>query len=55
MEKILYPTHPVICIIPGPSECGKSSFLTNSSLIYINEGKKYTFAHQVFIKTYIKN
>ena len=29
MEKTLYPTHPVRCIITGPSQCGKSVFLTN--------------------------
>ena len=29
MDKIFYPTHPVRCIIRGPSECGKSVFLTN--------------------------
>ena len=37
MEKILYPTHPVRCIITGPSECGKSVFLTNLILNSINE------------------
>ena len=40
MEKILYPTHPVRCIITGPSECGKSVFLTNLILIIINEYDK---------------
>ena len=29
MEKRLYPSHPVCCIITGPSECDKSVFLTN--------------------------
>ena len=29
MDKYLCPTHPVRCIITGPSECGKSVFLTN--------------------------
>ena len=28
MEKILQPKPPVRCIITGPSECGKSVFLT---------------------------
>ena len=37
MEKLLYPTHPVRCIITGPSECGKSVFLTNLILNFINE------------------
>ena len=36
MEKILYPNHPVRCIITGPSECGKSVFLTNLILNIIN-------------------
>ena len=40
MEKILYPTHPVRCIICGPSECGKSYFLTNLILNIINEYDK---------------
>ena len=29
MEKSLYANHPICCIITGPSECGKSVFLTN--------------------------
>ena len=40
MEKILYPTHPVRCIITGRSECGKSVFLTNLILNIINEDDK---------------
>ena len=40
MEKFLYPTHPVRCIITGPSECGKSVFLTNLILNVINEYDK---------------
>ena len=40
MEKILYPNHPVRCIISGPSECGKSVFLTNLILNIINEYDK---------------
>ena len=40
MEKILYPTHRVRCIITGPSECGKSVFLTNLILNIINEYDK---------------
>ena len=40
MEKFLYPTHPVRCIITGPSECGKSVFLTNLILNIINEYDK---------------
>ena len=45
MEKILYPTHPVRCILTGPSECGKSVFLTNLILNIINEYNKiYIFS-----------
>ena len=40
MQKILYPTHPVRCIITVPSECGKSVFLTNLILKIIKEYDK---------------
>ena len=42
MEKFLYPTYPVRCIItgPSPSECGKSLFLPNLNLNIINEYEK---------------
>ena len=40
MEKFSYPNHPVRCIITGPSECGKSVFLTNLLLNNINEYDK---------------
>ena len=40
MEKFLYPKHPVRCIITGPSESGKSVFLTNLILNIINENDK---------------
>ena len=40
MEKFLYPTHPVRCIITGPSECGKSVFLTNLILNITNDYDK---------------
>ena len=40
MEKVLYPNHPVRCIITGPSDCGKSVFLTNLILNFINEYDK---------------
>ena len=40
MHKIFYPTHPLRFIITGPSECGKSVFLTNLILIIINEYDK---------------
>ena len=54
MEQILYPTHPVRCIITGPSECGKSVFLTNLTLNIRNEFDKIKIyspsLHQDFIK-----
>ena len=40
MDKILYSTHPVRSTITGPSECGKSVFLTNLILNIINEYDK---------------
>ena len=40
MEKFLYPTHPVRCIITGPSSSGKSVFLTNLILNVNNEYDK---------------
>ena len=40
MKKFVYPNHPVRCIITGPSECGKSVFLTNLILNIINEYDK---------------
>ena len=40
IDIILYPNHPVRCIITGPSECGKSVFLTNLILNKINEYDK---------------
>ena len=56
MEKILYPNHPLRCIITGPSECGKSVFLTNLILNTINEYDKiYIYSPSLHIKIYIKN
>ena len=40
MEKILYPNHPLRCIITGPSNVGKTYFLTNIILNNINEYDK---------------
>ena len=40
MEKFLYPKHPVRCIITGPTNIGKSYFLTNLILNIINEYDK---------------
>ena len=58
MEKFLYPTHPVRCIITGPSECGKLVFLTKLILNIFNEYDKiYIYSpslHQDFYKKLIK-
>ena len=55
MEKILYPNHPVRCIKTGPSECGKSVFLTNLILNIINEyNKKYIYSHSLHQDLYQK-
>ena len=40
MEELLYPQHPVRCIITGPSEWGKNNFLTNLILYIIKEIEK---------------
>ena len=58
MEKILYPNHPVTCILTGPSECGKSVFLTSLILNIINEfDNKYIYSpslHQDLYQKLIK-
>ena len=55
MEKILYPNHPVRCIITGPSECGKSVFLTNLILNIINEyDKMYIYSPSLHQDIYQK-
>ena len=38
MDKYLYPTHPVRCILTGPSKCGKSVFLT---ILIFNNTNEY--------------
>ena len=40
MENILQTTLAVKCIVSGPSECGKSVFLTNLILNPLNKFKK---------------
>ena len=40
IDKNLYPIHPVRCIISGPSNSGKSIFLTNLILNIIKEYNK---------------
>ena len=60
MEKFLYPNHPARCILTGPSECGKSVFLTNLILNFIEENDKiYIYSpslhqdlHQKLIKCF---
>ena len=48
MEKILYPSHPCRCIITGPSNVGKTYFLTNIILNIINEYDKiYAFSPSI--------
>ena len=58
LEKKLYPTHPVRCIITGPSSSGKSVFLTNLILNIINEyDKRYIYSaslHQDLYQKLIK-
>ena len=58
IDKSLYPTHPVRCIITGPSECGKSVFLSKLILNIINEyDKKYVYSpslHQDFYQKLFK-
>ena len=58
MEKILFPTHLVRCIITGPSEYGKSVFLTNLLLNIINGYDKiYIYSpslHQGLYQKFIK-
>ena len=58
MDKYLYPKHPVRCIITGPSECGKSVFLTTLILNIINEYDKIyiysTSPHQDLYQKLIK-
>ena len=59
MDKYLYPNHPVRCIIAGPSESGKSVFLTNLTLNIINEhNKTYIYSpslHQDIYQKIIKS
>ena len=55
VEKILYPKHPVRCIITGPSNVGKSVFLTNLFLKIFNEYDKiYICSHSLHQDLYQK-
>ena len=57
MDKYLYPTHPVRCVITGSSECGKSVFLT-ILILNINEYDKiYIYSpslHQDLYQNFFK-
>ena len=44
MEKVLYPHHPVRVIITGPSNSGKSVFLTNLILNIDEYNKEYIYS-----------
>ena len=55
MDKIFHLNHPVRSIITGPSECGKSVFLTNLILYLINEYDKiYIFSRSLHQDLYQK-
>ena len=55
MEKVLYPNHPVRCIITGRSESGKSVFLINLILNNINEYDKiYNYSPSIHQDLYQK-
>ena len=55
MEKILYPFHPCRCIITGPSNVGKTYFLTNIILNIINEYDKiYIYSPSLHQELYQK-
>ena len=57
-EKVLYPKHPARVISAGPSEFGKSIFLTNITSNNINDYDKINFyspsLHQNFYERLIK-
>ena len=55
MHTFLYPTHPVRCITTGPSDCGKSVFLTNLILNIFNDyNKKYIYSPSLHQHLYQK-
>ena len=55
MDKILYPSDSVRAIITGPSNSGKTDFLTNLILNVIDDFQKFIYTVHLFIKIYIKN
>ena len=56
MEKSFYPNNPdpITCIITGPSECGKSVFLTNLILIINEYDKIYIYSPSLHQELYQK-
>ena len=54
MEKFLYPTHWVLCIIPGHSECGETYFPTNLNLNNVNEFEKNIYSPFLYEDLYQK-
>ena len=55
MENFLHPSQPVRCIITGPSECGKTVFLTNLFLKTFNEyDKPYIYSPSLHQDLYQK-
>ena len=55
IDKILYPNHPVRCIITGPTECCKSVFLTNLILVFLSEYIKiYIYSPSLYEDLYQK-
>ena len=54
-DKFLYPTHLARVIIAGPSECGRSIFLTNLILYIINKyNKMYIYSPSLYQDLYQK-
>ena len=55
MEKTLYPSHPIRCIVTGPSECEKSVFRENLFLNDINDYDKiYIYSTSLHQELYQK-
>ena len=55
MDRFLYPQHPIRCAVTGPSQCGKSCFLSNLILISVNTfEKKYTYSPSLHQNLYQK-
>ena len=55
MEKYLYPHHPARVVITGPSECGKTCFLTNLILNIIDDFSKiYIYSPSLHQELYQK-